>query len=529
METTRDVAKRRGGRCVTASYTTTSASIKWECALGHRWYATVNNVVRHGTWCPICARQAKRLTIERLRSIAKERGGECLDWDRTGAHGAASWCCCRGHVWSAEARSVIQGSWCPTCTNPNEPIGRPLKYTIEDMRVFAIDHDGECLSTVYEGTVTPLLWRCANGHEWYSKPKNVIGGSWCPYCSYSKPRTAKKTPGIEKARAIAADRGGSCLSSEYTNSHASLAWRCSHGHEFHLSLVKVSKGRWCTECELGRPKVTRMTIDQEERYSFLEEAAWLLGGELLSPAYTDDYVPLRWRCERGHEFSATPAQVEDGIWCPVCDPDPWEPSRSPENIDSKSFSTTITLPARYKTDGRPARGIVLVQVDPDDDAIAASLVTKIAALESRGEIRQLAFRSRLAIKEFADGQRLAKSALGRIYSLLNTTFLDIRTPGGAVIGWIAMEQYGNAAGVTVLVDFVLDPPHRMYSIVVPLWMKCSKLAGYIMYDGRDSLPRASRIVVRQNTPFIIQRLIEQGVEDAKERAQRRLERREGGA
>lgn len=45
------------------------------------------------------------------------------------------------------------------------------------------------------------------------------------------------------------------------------------------------------------------------------------GGECLSPSMTpgDMATPLRWRCRKGHEFTASPAAVlKGGHWCPQC-------------------------------------------------------------------------------------------------------------------------------------------------------------------------------------------------------------------
>ncbi len=56
----------------------------------------------------------------------------------------------------------------------------------------------------------------------------------------------------------------------------------------------------------------RLTI--EERREIGEKR----GGECLSPEYVNAHTKLRWRCEKGHEWEATPNHVKRGSWCPYC-------------------------------------------------------------------------------------------------------------------------------------------------------------------------------------------------------------------
>lgn len=42
------------------------------------------------------------------------------------------------------------------------------------------------------------------------------------------------------------------------------------------------------------------------------------GGECLSSVYVNQYTPLKWRCARGHEWSARPSNIKGGSWCARC-------------------------------------------------------------------------------------------------------------------------------------------------------------------------------------------------------------------
>jgi hypothetical protein len=69
-----------------------------------------------GTWFRQCAIQEKRLTIERMRDIAQERGGQCLSGTYVNNRSKLIWECHLVHVWSSAPDTVVNwGSWCPNC------------------------------------------------------------------------------------------------------------------------------------------------------------------------------------------------------------------------------------------------------------------------------------------------------------------------------------------------------------------------------------------------------------------------------
>lgn len=57
----------------------------------------------------------QKLKIEDLQQLAKERGGECLSLEYKNCKSKLLWMCNAGHKWSAIADSVRRGTWCPEC------------------------------------------------------------------------------------------------------------------------------------------------------------------------------------------------------------------------------------------------------------------------------------------------------------------------------------------------------------------------------------------------------------------------------
>jgi len=178
------MAVKLGGRCLSENYIDIHTKLLWECAEGHQWEATANNVKR-GTWCPYCAHTVT-LTIEEMCQIAEKRGGKCLSETYHNAHTKLLWECSKGHRWKAAPGKIKRGTWCPYC-------GNTIKYTIEEMRQIAQNRGGKCLSDIYISNQTKLLWECSEGHQWEAIPTSIIRGSWCSKCYHLSRCKTRKT------------------------------------------------------------------------------------------------------------------------------------------------------------------------------------------------------------------------------------------------------------------------------------------------------------------------------------------------
>src|SRR5262249_15148126 len=156
IERMREVARERGGTCLSDEYTDHKTPLWWECAAGHRWKARPHTVLIRGSWCPVCAHQIP-LGIERMREEAKGRGGKCLSTEYKGANRYLEWECGEGHRWQATPSNVMAAvNWCPVCSPRHVPGGTKLGLPL--MREIAKDRGGNCLSTKYVNSNTPLLW-----------------------------------------------------------------------------------------------------------------------------------------------------------------------------------------------------------------------------------------------------------------------------------------------------------------------------------------------------------------------------------
>jgi hypothetical protein len=56
----RQLAKDRGGMCLSERYLNSATKLLWKCSHGHVWKAAPRHI-KEGRWCPICNRRQKVL------------------------------------------------------------------------------------------------------------------------------------------------------------------------------------------------------------------------------------------------------------------------------------------------------------------------------------------------------------------------------------------------------------------------------------------------------------------------------------
>lgn len=315
------IAKEKNGRCLTVSLARLRTPVELECEQGHRWKNRATYVLQ-GKWCSECdGTVRRRVTIEKAKSIAAERGGECLSKELSSSRDdRLSWRCSEGHSWQATYHGVgHEGSWCPTCARKSRRIG------IKQAHALAQRHGGKCLSDTCRDSREVLRWQCKNGHEWrlcYSALKTR--GRFCLRCEPLSRRVRSEEEMLVWACEEAERRGGHCLSKKYDRREPYLEWECANGHRWVASCEEaIRRGSWCSECR-ETPHVDRRVSKSHialraRMFDEAKEIAKDRGGKCLSTSYINNQAPLKWRCGEGHEWEAGFANVKQrGSWCPVC-------------------------------------------------------------------------------------------------------------------------------------------------------------------------------------------------------------------
>jgi len=174
------LATEHGGNCLSNTYVNKDSKLLWECAEGHKWKATPGSVKR-GSWCRRCAGTEKG-SIDEMSQIAETRDGKCLSKVYGNSKTKLLWECAEGHRWWATPSNIKnRESWCNVCAAKIKAYNK--KLGIDKMHSIAKDRGGKCLSKIYVNTKTKLLWECEIGHQWTTAPSTILQGRWCPECS----------------------------------------------------------------------------------------------------------------------------------------------------------------------------------------------------------------------------------------------------------------------------------------------------------------------------------------------------------
>ena len=234
-----------------------------------------------------------------------------------------------------------------------------MSFTIQDLRNYAENHDGKCLTETYTRCDKMCEWKCSEGHVWKTSWSNVKrnGGKWCQTCRYTQ---------LKDLQTFAQEKNGKCLSKTYKNISTNYIWECENNHTWKATWLNVKYNRtWCKACRLwdlskfeklaqmkggkclkrisgngieGRyiwqcennhqweakgnnivhnktwcPDCKKLTL--EEMQNLAEER----GGKCLSDTYVNKRTNLTWQCDQGHIWEAFPGAVKNnGTWCLDC-------------------------------------------------------------------------------------------------------------------------------------------------------------------------------------------------------------------
>jgi hypothetical protein len=122
MQLIYDIASEHGGVCLSSVYVSGKVKLRFRCENGHEW-ETIPVVIFKGHWCRKCGASkrgfVRRLTIDEMNRLAKEKGGRCLSQEYVNANTHLKWECNKGHQWTAIPNSIKRGSWCPVCSKNN--------------------------------------------------------------------------------------------------------------------------------------------------------------------------------------------------------------------------------------------------------------------------------------------------------------------------------------------------------------------------------------------------------------------------
>ncbi|MEX2142942.1 MAG: zinc-ribbon domain-containing protein [Pirellulales bacterium] len=373
-----EIARHRGGHCLSKVYVNSKTPLEWKCGEGHTWEAAPANVKNQEQWCPHCnlylAEEKCRYVIERLVGVDFPKTSKVLPdrleldgfnskldlaFEYHGEHhyralplfgGKAAFrrrrtldrrkrVLCRAAgirlivipyraASSLEAittyiqrRLQLLGLACDKDARISFDDFAATKSRLKAISEFATGRGFECLSSAYLGAKVKLRWRCMKcAHEWPATPNDIKNGTGCPACSRRIPLT------LQEMQRLAEAKGGKCLSRRYRDSQTKLKWQCKKGHTFWMTPSNVKyNNHWCRPCAheamRKRPKLYATDNDGStaDNLRELKAIARIRGGKCLSLEYVNNKTKLIFKCKAGHVFHVSPAAIKNrGSWCKRC-------------------------------------------------------------------------------------------------------------------------------------------------------------------------------------------------------------------
>jgi DNA-directed RNA polymerase subunit RPC12/RpoP len=328
IEHAKKVAAAKGGKCLSEVYVKSQAKLDWQCAEGHTWAASLNQVKDRRSWCPYCSghRLTKSRSLARVNpAVAKEwhpsRNQELTPSDVSfGSNKKVWWLCEKGHEWKAAPNSRSQGDGCPYCAGHMIDESNCLASTNPKLtEEWHPTKNGDLTpQQVSKGAHKKVWWKCQFGHSWQAMISNRTRGRNCPYCSckLASPEHCLAAVDPEQSKEWHPALNGKLTPFDVTpSSNKKVWWRCKEGHEWQ-AMVNAKKG--CGVC-------ANRIVGPENNLAFINPdlaTQWhpTRNGD-LTPS---DVVPgsarkVWWKCPRGHSWRATlVTRHRQSSGCPKC-------------------------------------------------------------------------------------------------------------------------------------------------------------------------------------------------------------------
>lgn len=113
IEEMRVIARKRGGECLSKEYVETAKPLLWRCEVGHEFKLSAKLVINKNSWCPECRYQ--KLSLSDAINLAREKGGLCLSRSVKSTSSLIRWECSQGHEWRTNYFTAKE-KWCEECS-----------------------------------------------------------------------------------------------------------------------------------------------------------------------------------------------------------------------------------------------------------------------------------------------------------------------------------------------------------------------------------------------------------------------------
>ena len=398
FETIKKMVKSKGGELLSKKFTGVNSKYKFKCAQGHIWTA-----LPIGTWCAKCAGFGKG--IEDIRTVAEKRGGQLLSEIFIGVDKKYEFRCSVGHSFSMTFSKMQGGQWCSICSkgSKSEELVRVVMEQIfgsefkrvrpswlkNDLKVpmeldgyskelnIAFEYQGRQHYETMSYLVDQDLKRIQKNDKLKAKICKERGVSLFIFTheqSYRKfpeiaftqakkfrlpieqydfdqaidfDRAYIRTDKLEELRDRTASKSLKLLSKKWLGVEHYYKVECQVCEEIYEVAGTAFMGRkinGCRFCSL-RKNFNKATLSIDIPISFAKKHK----GKLLDTEYKNMHAPMRWRCNKGHEFTARfNNMVRRDEFCAICEGRPIKNQFNRETATKKFNEFGLILEGEFK-------------------------------------------------------------------------------------------------------------------------------------------------------------------------------------
>jgi hypothetical protein len=239
--------------------------------------------------------------------LAKEAHGWDPSYNYSNSAKVMQWKCQKRHVWKQSIRNRTNRgqtnyvSKCPVCNSVAVKFPKIAKQAY-----------GWNPKEVSAKSSQKLKWKCRKEHIYLAMVYNRSNGSDCPICSghsvlkgfndlkTTHPHLAKEADGWDTTK-------------RSSGSNEKVKWKCREGHKWRAVIASRAHGNNCPVC--GSAKVLKGLNDLVTTHPKVAREAH---GWDPSKYRAGSGKSAKWKCSKGHLFSAIINNRTRGGNCPIC-------------------------------------------------------------------------------------------------------------------------------------------------------------------------------------------------------------------